>query len=48
MNKKLIYIVDDDLEDEDLVREVFRELGYEINLKFFITAEGLQNELKKE
>ena len=47
MNKKLIYIVDDDLEDEDLIREVFRELNYEINLKFFITAEGLLNELSK-
>ena len=46
MNNNPIYIVDDDAEDEDLLKEAFDELGLNNQLKFFSSAEGILNELK--
>jgi|SRR5688500_9890043 len=48
MNSNPIYIVDDDTEDEDLIREAFEELGINNQLKFFSSAESVLNQLKKE
>ena len=48
MNTSPIYIVDDDSDDEDLVKEAFEELGITREVKFFRTAEGVLNELKND
>lgn len=48
MNTNPIYIVDDDSDDEDLVKEAFEELGITREVKFFRTAEGVLNELKND
>jgi CheY-like chemotaxis protein len=45
MNTSPIYIVDDDKDDEDLIREAFGELGINNELRFFLTGEGVLNEL---
>jgi len=45
MNTNPIYIVDDDKDDEDLIREAFAELGITNELKFFLTGEGVLYEL---
>jgi CheY-like chemotaxis protein len=45
MNTNPIYIVDDDKDDEDLIREAFTELGITNELKFFSTGEGVLYEL---
>jgi CheY-like chemotaxis protein len=45
MNTNPIYIVDDDKDDEDLIREAFNELGITNELRFFSTAEGVLYEL---
>jgi len=45
MNNNPIYIVDDDKDDEDLIREAFLELGITNELRFFSTAEGVLYEL---
>lgn len=48
MNTNPIYIVDDDSDDEDLVREAFQELGIKNELKFFTTGEGVLHELRND
>ena len=45
MNNNPIYIVDDDKDDEDLIREAFRDLGITNELRFFSTGEGVLYEL---
>ena len=45
MNINPIYIVDDDKDDESLIREAFTELGINNELRFFSTAEGVLYEL---
>lgn len=45
MNTNPIYIVDDDKDDEDLIKDAFTELGITNELKFFSTAEGVLYEL---
>ena len=45
MNTNPIYIVDDDKDDESLIREAFTELGIKNELRFFSTAEGVLYEL---
>src|SRR5215210_7672882 len=40
-----IFIVDDDTDDEDIIRDAMKELGMGNQLKFFHTAEELLNEL---
>lgn len=45
MNTNPIYIVDDDKDDEDLIKEAFIELGITNELRFFSTGEGVLNEL---
>ena len=45
MNTNPIYIVDDDKDDEDLIKEAFTELGIINELRFFSTAEGVLYEL---
>ncbi|MBL7696943.1 MAG: response regulator [Chitinophagaceae bacterium] len=46
MNTNPIYIVGDDKDDEDLVEEAIRELGYQNELKFFHSGDEILNELK--
>ena len=48
MNTSPIYIVDDDTEDEDLIKEAFDQLGIKNELKFFRSAESILTELKKD
>lgn len=48
MNTAPIYIVDDDAEDEDLIKEAFVELGIRNELKFFRSAASILEELKKQ
>ena len=48
MNTAPIYIVDDDAEDEDLIKEAFVELGIRNELKFFSSAASILEELKKQ
>lgn len=48
MNTNPIYIVDDDSDDEELIRDAFKELKIENELKFFTTAEGVLSELRKD
>ena len=48
MNNNCIYIVDDDAEDEDIIREAFKDLDIKNPLKFFTSAEDILNELKKD
>jgi CheY-like chemotaxis protein len=43
-----IYIIDDDAEEEDLVKDAFEELGIPNPLRFFRTPEGLLQALEKE
>src|SRR5690242_12513940 len=45
MNTNPIYIVDDDKDDEDLIKEAFTELGITNEVRFFSTAEGVLYEL---
>ena len=45
MNTNPIYIVDEDKDDEDLIREAFRDLGITNEVRFFSTAEGVLYEL---
>jgi CheY-like chemotaxis protein len=45
MNTNPIYIVDDDKDDEDLIKEAFAELGIKNELRFFSSGEGVLNEL---
>jgi CheY-like chemotaxis protein len=47
MNNAPIYIADDDAEDEDIIRDAFDDLGITNPLKFFVSAEGVLNELRK-
>ena len=48
MNTNPIYIVDDDTEDEDFIKEAFDELGIKNQLKFFNSAESILNQLKQD
>lgn len=48
MNTNPIYIVDDDSDDEDLIRDALEELNIKNEVKFFRTAEGVLTELRKE
>jgi CheY-like chemotaxis protein len=45
MNTNPIYIVDDDKDDEGLIKDAFMELGITNELKFFSTGEGVLYEL---
>jgi len=47
MNNRPIYIVDDDSDDEEIVKEAFDDLGITNELKFFRTAEAVLTELRK-
>jgi DNA-binding NarL/FixJ family response regulator len=46
MNTSAIYIVVDDSDDEEIIREAFAEVGVSNELKFFSTGEGVLNELR--
>ena len=46
MKTNPIYIVDDDKDDEDLIEEAIRELGYQNELKFFHSGDEILKELK--
>ena len=48
MNTSPIYIVDDDKDDQDIVKDAVRELGLTNELKFFMTAEEILKELKSK
>lgn len=48
MNTNPIYIVDDDSDDFDMIREAFEESGVENELKFFTDPELVLDELKNE
>src|SRR5688500_5915856 len=48
MNTNPIYIVDDDIEDQDLIIDAFKELGIKNKLKFFINAEKVLSQLKSD
>ncbi|HUQ66721.1 MAG TPA: response regulator [Flavitalea sp.] len=48
MNINSIYIVDDDAEDDDLVKEAFNELGIKNEVRFFRTGEEVLNKLRKD
>ena len=48
MNTNPIYIVDDDPEDEDFIKEAFGELGIKNELKFFSSAESILSQLKQD
>lgn len=48
MNENPIYVVDDDEDDELMLREVLKELGVKNELRVFHTAEGLLNTLREE
>ena len=47
MNNNPIYIVDDDEDDQQIIKEAVSELGLKNELKFFYTAEAVLNELRK-
>ncbi len=47
MNLNPIYIVDDDVEDEEIMREAFEDLGIKNELKFFASAEGILTQLRE-
>ena len=47
MNTAPIYIVDDDAEDEDFIRDAFKELCVHNELRFFGSADEILKELKK-
>ena len=47
MNNNPIYIVDDDEDDHQIIKEVVAELSLANELKFFYTAEAVLNELRK-
>lgn len=46
MNSNPIFIVDDDADDQDILREVLAELGLKNEIQFFTDAETLINELR--
>lgn len=46
MNMNAIYIVDDDKEDQEIIKEAFNELGLTNELKFFLRGEDVLKELK--
>lgn len=46
MNTNPIYIVDDDLEDQDIIKEVLDELKIVNEVRFFLSAESVLTELK--
>jgi CheY-like chemotaxis protein len=48
MNNNPIYVVDDDEDDEYMLREVMKDLGVKNELRFFYTAEGLLKTLREE
>ena len=45
MNTAPIYIVDDDAEDEDFIRDAFKELCVHNELRFFGSADEILKEL---
>jgi DNA-binding NarL/FixJ family response regulator len=46
MNTSPIYIVVEDTDDEEIIREAFVEAGVHNELRFFSTGEGVLNELR--
>jgi DNA-binding NtrC family response regulator len=48
MNSSPIYIVDDDRDYDDLIREAFDDLGIRNEVRFFRTAEGVLRQLKSD
>jgi len=48
MKNDPIYLVDDDEEDRDIVKDAFSELGITNRLRFFSSGQSILNELKKE
>jgi FixJ family two-component response regulator len=46
MNTNPVFIVDDDTDDHDFIRESWKELGYQNSLMFFSSAEDVLKELK--
>jgi CheY-like chemotaxis protein len=45
MNGHPIYIVDDDEDDQSLISEAFRDLGYPNEIKYYNSAEGILSAL---
>ena len=48
MNTAPIYIVDDDAEDQDFIKDAFKELCILNELRFFRSAEEILKELKRQ
>jgi CheY-like chemotaxis protein len=48
MNTAPIYIVDDDAEDEDLIKDAFESLGIHNELRFFRSGADILAELKNQ
>jgi|SRR5205085_7190842 len=46
MNENPIYIVDDDQDDEEIIRDAITDLGLKNELQFFHSGEDLINQLK--
>jgi CheY-like chemotaxis protein len=46
MNENPIYIVDDDQDDEEIIRDAINDLGLKNELQFFHTGEELMNQLR--
>jgi CheY-like chemotaxis protein len=46
MNNGPVFIVDDDEDDQEIVKEVWNELGYTNELRFFRNGEEVLNHLK--
>ena len=46
MNENPIYIVDDDQDDEEIIRDAINDLGLKNKLQFFHTGEELMNQLR--
>jgi CheY-like chemotaxis protein len=48
MDTRPIYIVNDDADDEKLIKEAFKELGFHNELKFFPSSEDVLKQLKQK
>jgi CheY-like chemotaxis protein len=48
MNDGPVYVVDDDDDDLEIIKEVWQELGYKNELRFFSNAESVLRQIKNE
>lgn len=46
VNKNPIYIIDDDHDDEDIIRDAFKELGIDNEVRFFDSGETALSDLR--